>query len=72
MQYRKDTSVIKRISLLIAAALMAVMMMAASAPMAFAASPFAGNSDHFKHQSNPCQGSGGKAPKCPGSDNSYH
>jgi hypothetical protein len=36
MLYRKDTSVFKRISLLIAAALMAAMMMVATAAPAFA------------------------------------
>ena len=62
----------KRILMMLALTALLVVALSLSALSAFAASPFAGNSDHFKHQSNPCQGSGGKAPKCPGSDNSYH
>ena len=51
--------------------------LATVAPAAFAAhppnvGPFAGSSGNFKHQSNACQGSTGKAPKCVGSENSYH
>jgi hypothetical protein len=62
----------KRIIMMLTVALVMVAMVVATAMPAFAEKPFAGQSGHFKHQSNPCQGSDGKAPKCPGSDNSYH
>jgi hypothetical protein len=53
------------------ALVVAAMMAVAVAVPGFAVGPFAGNSDSFKHQSNPCQGSGGKVPKCVGDENSY-
>jgi hypothetical protein len=61
----------KRILTVLTVALVMAMMAVAVAAPGFAVGAFAGNSDNFKHQSNPCQGNGGKAPKCVGNENSY-
>jgi hypothetical protein len=67
----------KRILMMLALTALLVVALSMSAVSAFAAHPpnvgnFAGGSDNFKHNSNACQGSTGKAPKCVGSENSYH
>jgi hypothetical protein len=61
----------KRILTVLTVALVVAMMAVAVAAPGFAVGPFAGNSHNLKHQCNPCQGSGGKAPKCVGNENSY-
>jgi hypothetical protein len=52
----------KRMSLLIAALMLALTMSVGS--VAFAANPHAGQSGHFKKTSNPCQNNPDH-PKCP-------
>ena len=54
----------RRITLLIMTVLLALSVaLGGGASAAFADSPFAGSSGHFKGSSNPCQN--GNSPKCP-------